>query len=215
MGDFFRIDGPFYRFGNTLYYIIITNLLWILFSLPVVTIGASTTALYYVMGKVVRDEDIRVFKDFWKSFRQNFKQATVVWVILALVSYILYFNMTNMHILGESAKYFYPFQIAVLLETLITYTFLFPVLSRYELKTKELFRLSFFLGNRYILSTIACLAFLALIVFLVYRFTGLFILIFISLYAFINYFIVYRVLKKVMPQEKELLEQKANEADEE
>lgn len=213
MGNFFRLDGPFYKFGNILYYLIVTNLLWIIFSLPLFTIGASTTALFYVMGKVVRDEDISTFKDYWKSFKMNFKQATVVWVILAVVFLLIQFNLRNMNLMGNMAVYFRPFQIAVLLEMVIITVYIFPLLSRYNLKTKDLFKLSFFLGNRHIFSTISCLAGLLVIFYLFTstKLTGVFVLIFVSLYALMSYYIIYRVFKKHMHQEQELEEKERDE----
>ena len=73
------------------------NLLWFVCSLPIVTIGASTTALYYASLKLVRDEDHHIVSQFFRSFRENFKQATVLWLILlgaglflAADGYILY-----------------------------------------------------------------------------------------------------------------------------
>lgn len=201
MGGFFRIDGLFYRFGNIVYYLLVTNLLWVVFSLPLFTIGASTTALYYVMGRVLRDENVSGLKDFWKSFRLNFRQATVIWLILSAGFIILYINIRNINVMGSLAGYFLPLQIAVLLELLIIAIYIFPLLSRYELKTAELFKLSFFMGNRYILNTIGCILSLFSVLFLFLRFTGFFMMLFISLYAFVSYAIIYRVFRKIMPQE--------------
>ena len=69
--------------------LIALNLLWIVCSLPVITAGASTTALYYCTLKLHKDGDIRVFHDFFKSFKQNFKQSTLIWILMAAVA-VLY-----------------------------------------------------------------------------------------------------------------------------
>ena len=65
------------------------NLLWILCSLPIFTMGAATTALYYSTLKIVRGEDSHLTKLFFRSFRQNFKQATLLWLILLAVGALL------------------------------------------------------------------------------------------------------------------------------
>ena len=70
--------------------LIALNLLWIVCSLPVITAGASTTALYYCTLKLHKDGDIRVFHDFFKSFKQNFKQSTLIWILMAAVAVFLY-----------------------------------------------------------------------------------------------------------------------------
>ena len=58
------------------------NILWFLCSLPIFTIGAATTALYYASLKIVREEETNVTAMFFRSFRENFKQATGIWLIL-------------------------------------------------------------------------------------------------------------------------------------
>lgn len=60
---------------------ILLGLLWVLFSLPVITFGAATTAMLYTGGKVLRQGEGNVFPTFWQAFRREFKQATVLWLI--------------------------------------------------------------------------------------------------------------------------------------
>ena len=57
--------------------IIAANLLFLLFSIPVVTTGAAWTALHYTMMKMLREKEINPFKTFWNGFRTNWKQSTV------------------------------------------------------------------------------------------------------------------------------------------
>ncbi len=70
--------------------LIALNLLWIVCSLPVITAGASTTALFYCTLKLHKDGDIRVFHDFFKSFKQNFKQSTLIWILMAAAGIFIY-----------------------------------------------------------------------------------------------------------------------------
>lgn len=65
------------------------NILWLVTSLPIVTIGASTTAMYYTALKLHKDKDVTVWKAFFHSFRQNFMQATAIWAVLAAVEALL------------------------------------------------------------------------------------------------------------------------------
>ena len=68
----FNYDNPVWRFIGKLGDLIILNVLWLITSIPIVTIGASTTALYYVTLKLVRDEDGYTIRSFFKSFKENF-----------------------------------------------------------------------------------------------------------------------------------------------
>lgn len=77
----FKADNPVIVFLNKLTDIVILNLFFIILCIPVVTIGAATTALYYVCVKMVKNEESYIWKDFFKSFAQNFKQATIIWLI--------------------------------------------------------------------------------------------------------------------------------------
>lgn len=78
----FNYENPVWQFMNRVADLLILNLMFMIFSLPIVTIGASYTALTYVMVKIVRKEDTYVWKEFWNSFKNNFKQATGMWLIL-------------------------------------------------------------------------------------------------------------------------------------
>ncbi len=82
---FFDYDGPLIRFLNRMADLMWLNILAMLCCIPIVTIGASFTALHYVALKIVRDEEGYITRGFFKSFRQNFFQSTVLWVILLMV----------------------------------------------------------------------------------------------------------------------------------
>ena len=99
---FFSYESRFSQILLKLCYACYLNLLWFVCSIPVFTIGAATTALYYASLKVVRDEDSHVGAMFFRSFRENFRQATQIWLILLGVGlflgadgYILYHLRTR------------------------------------------------------------------------------------------------------------------------
>lgn len=77
MSRFFNPDNPIMEFIAKIFDLILLNLLFIFSCVPIITIGASTSALSYVTLKMVRGEDPYIWQNFWKSFRQNFKQGTL------------------------------------------------------------------------------------------------------------------------------------------
>ena len=89
----FNYDNPVWRFIGKLGDLIILNVLWLITSIPIVTIGASTTALYYVTLKLVRDEDGYTIRSFFKSFKENFKQSTIIWLIMLAVGLLIGFDL--------------------------------------------------------------------------------------------------------------------------
>ena len=91
-------DNRIIRILTTLCDFLILNILWLVCSVPVITAGASTTALYSVMFKIIKKEEGYIIKSFLKAFRQNFKQSTIIWLLLigtgCIVGYDWYIAVT-------------------------------------------------------------------------------------------------------------------------
>lgn len=82
MNQIFSIDNRFIQLLNKIFCAAWLNILWFLCCIPIFTIGASTTALYYVSFKLVRNEEGNITKQFFTAFRSNFKKATLIWLPL-------------------------------------------------------------------------------------------------------------------------------------
>ena len=85
MRNLFSYDGLIYRFFSTVCDLILINLLWLVCSIPLITIGAATTAVHYSCQKYARGEGT-LFKNFFHAFRQNWKQSTIVWLLILLLA---------------------------------------------------------------------------------------------------------------------------------
>ena len=94
MGRFFDMDNRFFTFMSRVSDLIILNLLCILCCLPIVTAGASITAMFYVTLKMVRNEEAYIAKSFFKSFKQNLKQSIIINLIMLVTGALLYFDLT-------------------------------------------------------------------------------------------------------------------------
>lgn len=79
------MDSPVMKLLRQFTDLIILNLLWLLGCIPIITIGASTTALYQSIIKMRKGEDGRPWSEFWKYFRSNFKQAAILSLTVAVV----------------------------------------------------------------------------------------------------------------------------------
>ena len=90
MGKIFDMDSPVMRFLSRMADLMIMNLVVTICCIPIVTIGASITAMHYVMLKLVRGEDGYIVKDFFKSFKQNFKQSTIIWLIMCVFIFVFF-----------------------------------------------------------------------------------------------------------------------------
>ena len=78
MNHILNPDNPVMAFITRITYSVYLNLLWFICYLPVVTIGASTTALFYVTLKMAKNEEGNITAAFFRSFRENFRQASVI-----------------------------------------------------------------------------------------------------------------------------------------
>ena len=78
-------DNPIISGMSRIFDMMCLNVLWLVCSLPIFTIGASTTAMYTVMLKVVKNEEGYIVKGFFKAFKENFKKSTIIWLILLVI----------------------------------------------------------------------------------------------------------------------------------
>lgn len=146
------INNPFFMFLNKVVDVGFLAILWIVFSIPVITLGASTTALYYVLTKQVSDREGYITKDFMRSFKLNFKQSTLIFIVLIVISYISYINIVyinNNFDTGSVKKIILlaP-QYTIILEILLITIYIFPIMSRYKLTIKELFITSILVAHK-------------------------------------------------------------------
>ena len=122
---------------------ILLNILWLLTSIPIVTLGTATAALYSVMMSVVEKKEGYIIKDYWKAFCRNFKQSTVVWILLLFLGACLWFDLT---LIGVVPGLFRQIGTVVLGAVLIFYfmecIFVFPLIAKFENSTGNMIPVS-------------------------------------------------------------------------
>lgn len=147
MGKFFDSEGPLMLFLNKVADLIWLNILMIVCCIPVITAGASITAMYTITIKMVNKEEGYITKGFFKAFKENFKQATIIWIITLLAAVFFYVDYRIVFYSGVAfPKVFAILFFAILLIVYSTYLYIFPVLARYENTTKNVFKNSFLLS---------------------------------------------------------------------
>lgn len=157
MDRFFNSDNPVMKVLSKIFDIGWLSILYVLFCLPIVTIGAATTSLYYVSAKVLRHERSYVWTEFWHSFKQNFLPATIMWVIFAAIYGLLYFNINLVGVTDAESKYggyLAGAYIALGVIVACIMSYVFCVLSRFNMKITKIFRFSLYLAFRHFVHTI-------------------------------------------------------------
>ena len=163
---FFSYESKFSQLLLKLCYACYLNLLWFVCSLPIFTIGASTTALYYTCLKIVRDEDNHVSATFFHAFRENFRQATVLWLILLGVGLVLGTDGYLVWHLRASASgtlaVLWTLVLALLIGAGVVYVivleFVFPLLASVSNTNLAMLKNSFLIGTHYLFATILVFA---------------------------------------------------------
>lgn len=142
--DILRPDSEVMEFLGKVTDFIVINLLTLLCSIPIVTIGAAFTAKFYVSMKMVKGEEPSAVKAYFKSFKENFKQATVMWLIALVVVLILAFDWYQV-IYGVASTMPFALKVALAVISFVVWSVIycmFPFLARYNVTNKELFKAS-------------------------------------------------------------------------
>ena len=151
MGRFFNMDNKFFVFMGKVADLCMLNLLCIACCIPVVTAGASLTALYYVTLKMVRNEEAYIFRSFFKSFKENFKQATIINVIMLIVAVLLYLDTNIAGNMGQTTGKILRMIFAVFtLLYVMVLLYVYPVLAKFYNSIKNTFKNAFLMAIRHL-----------------------------------------------------------------
>ena len=209
MEKFLNSDNGIMRALSKLFDMGVLTLIYLVFCIPIVTIGAATTSLYYVSAKVLRHNRSYIWTEFWRSFKMNFLQSTIVWVIVAIVSVLLVFNMQIVGVTDAASSkggYLAGVYIAMLFIVICISCYIFPFISRFSMKLSQIFRLSLYCAFRHFLHTLMMLGILTGVAALIYlaMVTNIIILfIFVpALAGFVYTFPMEHIMKKYMPKEE-------------
>lgn len=188
-----KFNGTVYEIGSLIFDLILLNCLWILCSLPLITMGGATAALFYTISKIIKGETTSVFMDYFKGFRENFKIGTILGIFLFVSIGIVFLNINYINDFGNIGKILFPAQVIIGYELLILGIYGFPLIATYNITIMQIVKNSLVIGNRHILVTVICILMLSGLCFITIKWLSL---IFISLYALISYHLIYKVFRK-------------------
>lgn len=210
LSGFFNYDNPVWRFIGKFGDLILLNILWLVCSIPIFTIGASTTAVYYVTLKLARNDDGYTIRSFFKSFKENFKQSTIIWLILLAVGVILGIDLFFFTKMFAGSQTFRTVMLTVFLAMFIIYSaitiYIFPLQSRFYNSIRRTFFNAFFMSIRHLFRTIGMIAIDAVLIVLAFvvmipPLMMVFVLFGFPLLAFINSYILSPVFDIYTPKD--------------
>lgn len=222
MRNLFNMDNPLFQALGKLADLMILNLVFMICCIPIVTIGASLTALNYVTLKMAEGEDGYIVKGFFKSFKENFKQATIIWLLLLVLGIVLGLDL---YILSRGTGTVVTVMRVLILVIgflfLMVYTYVFPILARFVNTTKATFKNALIMSIADFPRTIIMILIpaAAVIVTFINGYTLSYgILVWIlggfALVAYANCFFMKKVVAKYMPKDEEEKDPDAWDVDE-
>lgn len=208
MSNIFDYDGGIMSTINKIVDCILLGVMWLLFSIPIITIGASTTALYYTVNKVIRHNRSHIAREFWNGFKTNFVQSTIVWLIVMVV-YTLVIGNCIFFFKYKPNQLMLGFNIAVLCVFTMWALHLFPYIARFQIGLKALMKNCAYFAVRHLIKTLILLVLLivALLAMLIYF---PFLIIAPVLYMFVATFLLEPIYMRYMSDEDYEAEQERN-----
>lgn len=211
MGSLFNMDNGIFSVLGKLFDIILLSIIWLICCIPIVTIGPSTTAMYYTVVKVIRRNRGYIAREFFHSFKQNLLEGIIAWVIMLVLGMLLMFNVELSGQLPGKLNLVMSYCYRVFFVLLICISiYVFPNLSRFDLKILQLFKTSLIMAIKHLPSTIGML----LIVMVSVAITAITIIgiFFMPALCLLGVsLLMERVLKKYIPQAEEGEETKKDE----
>ena len=159
----FKLESPLVNFLNKVADIMILGIVFMIACVPVITGGAALTAAYYMGFKMVKNEETYIIKGFFKAFKENFKQATILWIFVLIIMAVIVADYRI--ILYSGIAFASGLRIAMVSVTLIAalgIVFVFPLQARFQNTVKHTFKNAFLMALSHLPS-----AFLLIIIYAV------------------------------------------------
>lgn len=207
MRTFFDTDGPFFRTLEYISNLFFLNIMTVLMCIPVITAGASITAMHYVLMQMIDEREGHIIRTFWKQFGINFKSSTPAWLILLAAGLIFYGDYRLVR--GGTYDLPHAFLVIALIGLFIVFAvflWIFPYLARFSNTTSGALKNAVILAAGSFPRTLAMIAITAGVIFLFTQVSRLIPLVFIcgiSLPGYLDALLYYPVLRPLIEKAAE------------
>ncbi|MCD8218016.1 MAG: YesL family protein [Clostridiales bacterium] len=201
VSSFFSYDGDFYYYTGKIFDVIMLGVLWLVGCIPVITIGASFTALHAAMYHSVKQDRGSFGKEFWKAYRSNMKASIPIWLILFGVVFVLLLNMGILYnkMNTQIGWFFIILYLVVAIIFILAGCYVFPALSRFDMPTGWLYKLAFVMVFRHLPYTLTMGGLLVVSYLLVMKYPML-ILVIPGAVSWISSLMIDPLLDRYMPE---------------
>lgn len=196
----FKLDSPLVNFLNKVADIMILGIIFMIACIPVITAGASFTAAYYMGFKMVKNEETYIIKGFFKAFKENFKQATILWIFVLVILAVIVADYQIILYSGLAfASWIRVAMVSVTLIAALGVVFVFPLQARFQNTVKHTFKNAFLMALSHLPSAFLLIIIYAVPYLLLWLVPQLFPVVFLLGFGVIFYFksfVLLRVFRK-------------------
>lgn len=212
-------EGPIYTITNYIMWFFLGNFYFLLCNIPLIFImfsftgefvaeylvlltlsalpvGPAYTALLSAMGKLVRDKDVNITRDYFKAYKTNFLQSLFIWTLQIILIIILLIDI-KFFAGGAYRNIAVPIIYALIIIILVTGIYIYSILSRFYLKTKDVIKASvYFIVGKWKI-TISCISVLVISFTVAYNFASIAALFIVSITCYALMFLQKDILKEL------------------
>ena len=196
MKGIFSYDGPIYKGCEVIYETFMLNILWIIGCIPIVTIGASTSALYSVYNSKVSGDGYKIYSDFFNAYKKNFKKGSILGIVITILLCVGIFNMSRIVNFNGNFEWLQYFHIFIIFQVILVSNYIFPLINREEMNISDIVVNAVILVYKNIFISITNVVALCLIIGLVI-FKPVMILFFMGIYGLVSSYLMKGVLESV------------------
>lgn len=150
MGAFFSPDSKFMQAMGRIGDLVVLNLLFLLSCVPLVTVGAASAALYTVCFRMGTEREERLLRSYFRAFRENFRQGTILWLILALFLVTGFLNTLLLYSLEGGLHYLFLLTAVLLVLAVLMFSYAFPLVSQFSNDIRSTLKNALFLSLGYL-----------------------------------------------------------------
>lgn len=209
-------EGFIFTFSNYLWWFFLGSFYFLLLNIPLILtllvagsqpdgafmmillssipVGPALTALLSVMGRIIRTDGTNLTRDFFKAYKTNFIQSLLVWICELAFIFVLYVDIRFFAVKLPAMKYFFYFAAIFMF---VVGLYVYPIISRFYMKTKNILKLSFYYSIRNIKTTVICFGLIVLYAVMLLRLPSIIPLFLISLVCYCIMYLEKGVLTEI------------------
>lgn len=149
------MDSKFMQAMSRLCDLILLNIVFLVTCVPIFTIGAASTALYNVCFRIGTEREEGIFRCYFRAFRSNFKQGTLLFLVLLIPFLLLIFSLNFYSALDGIPHLLTYLCTALLVVMVLIYSYVFPLLSQFSNTVKGTLKNALLLSIGYLPRSIA------------------------------------------------------------